>query len=79
MERRLLFLLIKSFVFSLIKDDLSQSSQGTQSFFSVISAYSNDRREWARGIFSGGLAWRCVTAFPMSNTTKKAYFKRVKK
>jgi uncharacterized DUF497 family protein len=23
--------------------------------------------------------WRCVTAFPMSNTTKKAYFKRVKK
>ena len=24
-------------------------------------------------------AWRCVTAFPMSNTTKKTYFKRVKK
>jgi len=23
--------------------------------------------------------WRCVTAFPMSNTTKKTYFKRVKK
>jgi len=23
--------------------------------------------------------WRCVTAFPMSNTTKKAYFKRIKK
>ena len=23
--------------------------------------------------------WRCVTAFPMSNTAKKAYFKRVKK
>ena len=23
--------------------------------------------------------WRCVTAFPMSSTTKKAYFKRVKK
>jgi len=23
--------------------------------------------------------WRCVTAFTMSNTTKKAYFKRVRK
>jgi len=23
--------------------------------------------------------WRCVTAFPMSNTTKRAYFKRIKK
>jgi hypothetical protein len=23
--------------------------------------------------------WRCVTAFPMSNTTQKAYFKRIKK
>ncbi len=23
--------------------------------------------------------WRCVTAFPMSATTKKAYFKRLKK
>ena len=23
--------------------------------------------------------WRCVTAFPMSNATKKAYFKRIKK
>ena len=23
--------------------------------------------------------WRCLTAFPMSNTTKKAYLKRVKK
>jgi len=23
--------------------------------------------------------WRCVTAFPMSNTTQKAYFKRVRK
>jgi hypothetical protein len=23
--------------------------------------------------------WRCVTAFPMSNATQKAYFKRVKK
>jgi hypothetical protein len=22
--------------------------------------------------------WRCVTAFPMSNTTRKAYLKRVK-
>ena len=23
--------------------------------------------------------WRCVTAFPMSDSTKKAYFKRIKK
>ncbi len=23
--------------------------------------------------------WRCVTAFPMSDATKKAYFKRIKK
>ena len=23
--------------------------------------------------------WRCVTAFPMSNTTKRAYSKRIKK
>jgi len=23
--------------------------------------------------------WRCVTAFPMSTTTRKVYFKRVKK
>ena len=23
--------------------------------------------------------WRCVTAFPMSTTTRKAYFKRIKK
>ena len=23
--------------------------------------------------------WRCVTAFPMSSTTKKTYFKRVKR
>ena len=53
----MLSLLINWFLFSLIKDYLSRSAQGTQSFFSVISEYSNGRREWARELFSGGLIW----------------------